>query len=88
MKNKINDATQLRQKVLARVCENGGEIVYSDSSLIKVIFSEYEIGLAVRTYLEIVEMLNQKAELHGGTRLTVFLTQSDRQPSAPGRAGK
>jgi hypothetical protein len=72
MKNQINKVAQLKQKVLDKISENDGEIVYNDSSLIKAIFPENKIEQAVRAYFEITERLNQEAELSGGSRLTVF----------------
>jgi hypothetical protein len=74
MKNPINSDAQLKKKVLDKISENDGEIVYKDSSLIKAIFPENKIRQAVKTYFEITERLHQKTELFGGTRLTVFLT--------------
>ena len=74
MKDQIDTVAQLKQKVLDKISENEGEIVYNDTSLIKAIFPEHKIEQAVRTYFEITESLNQKAELSGGSRLTVFLT--------------
>ena len=74
MKEQINEAARLKQKVLDQISENDGEIVYNDASLIKAIFPEYKIQQAVRAYFKITENLNQKAELSGGIRLTVFLT--------------
>jgi hypothetical protein len=73
MKVQISKAVQPKQKVLDKICENNGEIVYNDSSLIKAIFPENKIELAVQTYFEISERLHQRSELSGGTRLTVFL---------------
>jgi hypothetical protein len=72
MKDQINKVAQLKQKVLDKISENDGEIVYNDSSLIKAIFPENKIEQAVRAYFEITERLNQEAELSGGNRLTVF----------------
>ena len=74
MKGQIDTVAQLKQKVLDKISENEGEIVYNDASLIKAIFPEHKIEQAVRVYFEITERLNQKAELSGGSRLTVFLT--------------
>jgi hypothetical protein len=74
MKEQINEAARLKQEVLDKISENDGKIVYNDASLIKAIFPEYKMEHAVRTYFKITENLNQKAELSGGTRLTVFLT--------------
>ena len=74
MKDPIDTQAQLKQKVLDKISENDGEIVYNDALLIKAIFPEYKMQQAVRTYFKITEGLNQKAELSGGTRLTVFLT--------------
>jgi hypothetical protein len=72
MKDQINEVAQLKQKVLDKISENDGEIVFNDSSLIKAIFPENKIEQAVRAYFEITERLNQEAELSGGSRLTVF----------------
>ena len=73
MKDQINEVAQLKQKVLNKIRENDGEIIYNDSSLIKAIFPENKIERAISTHFEISERLNQKSELHGGIRLTVFL---------------
>ena len=73
MKDQIDQTTQLHQKVLDRISENAGEIVYNDTSMIKAIFPENKMELAVRTYFAISDGLNHRAELSGGTRLTVFL---------------
>ena len=73
MKDGINQTAQIKQKVLDKISEYDGEIVYNDSSLINAIFPENKIEQAVRAYFEITERLNQKAELSGGSRLTVFL---------------
>ena len=73
MKDQIDRANQRKQKVLDTISENAGEIAYNDSSMIKAIFPENKMELAVRTYFEITDRLNQQAELSGGTRLTVFL---------------
>jgi hypothetical protein len=59
---------------LDKISENGGEIVYKDSSFIKAIFLENKIEQAVKSFFEITERRNQKAELSGGTQLTVFQT--------------
>jgi transcription elongation factor GreA-like protein len=72
VKNQAKTLPQLNQKVQDKIIENDGEIVYKDSSLIKAIFPEHKIEQAVRTYFEIVERFDQKAELHKGNRLTVF----------------
>ena len=72
MKDGISQAVQLKQKVLDKISEYDGKIVYNDSSLINAIFPENKIEQAVRAYFEITERLNQKAELSGGSRLTVF----------------
>ena len=73
MKAQFNKETQLTQQVIDKIAENDGEIVYHDSSLIKAIFPENKILQAVRAYFVIAERLHQKAELSGGSRLTVFL---------------
>ena len=73
MKRQIKAVTQPKQKVSDKISGNNGEIVYNDFSLIKAIFPKNKIEQAVRVYFEISEGLNQKAELSGGTRLTVFL---------------
>ena len=72
MNDQIEAKTQHNQKVLDRIIENDGEIVYKDSTLIKAIFPENKIEQAVKTYFEIVERFNKKAELYRGNRLTVF----------------
>lgn len=74
MKDQICATAQLKQKVVDKISENDGEIVRNDASLIKAIFPENRVEQAVRTYFEISERLNQKTELSGGTRLTVFLS--------------
>lgn len=72
MKDPVNNPDQLKQKVLDKIGEYDGEIVLEDSSLIKAIFPENKMEQAVRVYFEITEKLDQKAELSGGSRLTVF----------------
>lgn len=73
MVDQIKEVAQLKQRVLDKISENDGEIVYNDASLIKAKFPDNKMEQAVRTYFKITETLNQKAELSGGTRLTVFL---------------
>jgi hypothetical protein len=73
MKDPISQVAQIQQKVLDKISEYDGEIVYNDSSLINAIFPENKIEKAVRAYIEITDRFNQKAELSGGSRLTVFL---------------
>jgi hypothetical protein len=74
--NGYADALELRTEEinLDKISENGGEIVYKDSSFIKAIFLENKIEQAVKSFFEITERRNQKAELSGGTLLTVFQT--------------
>jgi hypothetical protein len=72
MKTQINDAAKIKKMVLYKISENEGEIIYKDSFLVKAIFPEKKIEQAVQTYFEISERLNQKSELSGGIRLTVF----------------
>jgi predicted RNA-binding protein (virulence factor B family) len=55
MKDQINEVAQLKQKVLDKISENDGEIVFNDSSLIKAIFPENKIEQAVRAYFEITD---------------------------------
>jgi hypothetical protein len=74
MKDQNQAKAQLKKKVLDKISENDGEIVYNDASFVKARFPYSKMQQAVRTYLEITKRLNQKAELFGGTRLTVFLT--------------
>lgn len=78
MKDPVNNPDQLKQKVLDKIGEYDGEIVLEDSSLIKAIFPENKMEQAVRVYFEITEKLDQKAELSGGSRLTVFWDWYDR----------
>jgi hypothetical protein len=73
MKDPISQVAQIQQMVLDKISEYDGEIVYNDSSLINAIFPEIKIEQAVRAYIEITDRFNQKAELSGGSRLTVFL---------------
>jgi hypothetical protein len=72
MTDQIRPKAQLNQKVQEKISENDGKVVYKDSSQIIAIFPENRIKQAVSTYFEITERLNQKAELIGGRRLTVF----------------
>jgi hypothetical protein len=72
MKDPVSNSDQLKQKVLDKIGEYNGEIVSEDSSQIKAIFPENKMERAVRVYFEITEKFNQKAELSGGSRLTVF----------------
>jgi hypothetical protein len=73
MKEKINATPEQKRKVLSVISAYDGEIIHNDSSLIKALFPESEIELAVKAYFIIVDRLNQKAELFGGSRLNVFL---------------
>ena len=73
MKEQMNGVDQIKQKVIDKISENDGEIVYNDSSLIKAIFPKSKMEQTIGTYFEITERLNQKAELYGGTQLKVFL---------------
>ena len=74
MKDPMKQVARQKQKVLDKISENDGEIVRNEASLIKAIFPENRVEQAVRTYFESSESLNQKTELSGGTRLTVFLS--------------
>jgi len=74
MKYQIDAVVLLEQKILDKISENGGEIVYKDSYFFKAIFLESKIEQAVKSFFEITERRNQKAELSGGTLLTVFQT--------------
>jgi hypothetical protein len=73
MKEQSDKITQLKQNVLDKISEYDGEIIYKDSSIIKIEFPKQKIQQAVRTYFEVTENLNQKAELYGGNRLKIFL---------------
>ena len=73
MEDKINATAEQKRKVLSVISENDGEIIHNDSSQIKAIFPESKIELAVKAYFIIVDRLNQKAELFGGSRLNIFL---------------
>ena len=73
MEDKINAAAEQKRKVLSVISENDGEIIHNDSSQIKAIFPESKIELAIKAYFIIVDRLNQKAELFGGSRLNIFL---------------
>jgi hypothetical protein len=79
MKEQTIKVDQIKQKVLNKISENDGEIIYTDSSLIKAIFPENKIERAISTHFEISERLNQKSELYGGIRLTVFLGFLERE---------
>ena len=72
MKDGTNQVAQLKQRGLDKISEYDGEIFYNDSSMINAIFPDKKIEQAVRAYFEITDRLNQKAELYGGNRLTVF----------------
>jgi hypothetical protein len=74
MKGQIKTGNQQKQEVLDKISENDGEIIYNNSILVKAIFPDNKIEQTVRIYFEITERLNQKAELSGGNRLTVYLT--------------
>jgi hypothetical protein len=72
MKGPVSDSDHLKQKVLDKISEYEGEIVLESTSLIKAIFPDNKIEQAVNALFEITEKLDQKAELSGGSRLTVF----------------
>jgi hypothetical protein len=72
MKDPVSDSAQLKQRVLDTISEYDGEIVLESASLLKAIFPENKIEQAVRVLFEITEKLDQKAELSGGSRLSVF----------------
>jgi hypothetical protein len=72
MKGSVSDSGRLKQKVLDKISENEGEIVLESTSLLKAIFPDNKIEQAVNALFEITEKLDQKAELSGGSRLTVF----------------